>query len=229
MNKRKSSIVSTIAIFGFTLGLAFSGHANADKKGYYGKGQYKVSITNISKGQSFTPFLTANHKANVSLFGLGMPASDELAEIAEGGNIAPLRMVLDGMSSVASTASSAGLLAPGKTVDILIDKQRGFNRLSFAAMLLPTNDTFVSLNNVRLPKKGSKVFFARAYDAGSETNDELCASIPGPQCGGLPGSPEDDGEGFVHIASGIQGGGDLDAGQFDWNGPVAKVVIKRMW
>ena len=30
-------------------------------------------------------------------------------------------------------------------------------------------------------------FYARAYDSGSEVNDELCASIPGPdfeECGG---------------------------------------------
>ena len=97
-----------------------------------------------------------------------------------------------------------------------------------AAMLLPTNDTFVSLNGVRLPRHGSVSYLADAYDAGSEPNDELCASVPGPTCGGEGYSPAVDGEGFVYPAPGTHGEGDLSVAQFGWSGPVAKVTITRL-
>jgi hypothetical protein len=67
-----------------------------------------------------------------------------------------------------------------------------------------------------------------AYDAGTELNDELCENIPGPLCGGGAVSAES-GEGFVHIANGIHGIGDLAPELYDWRNPVAKVTIRRTW
>ena len=71
-----------------------------------------------------------------------------------------------------------------------------------------------------------------AYDAGSEPNDELCAKIPGPACGGEGGSPDASGEGYVHIHihihAGIQGIGDLTSADYDWRNPTARIVIKRV-
>ena len=71
-------------------------------------------------------------------------------------------------------------------------------------MLIPTNDAFVALNGVSLPRanRSTVVHMAVAYDAGSESNDEVCANIPGPVCGG-DGSSDGDGEGYVHVHSGI--------------------------
>ena len=97
-----------------------------------------------------------------------------------------------------------------------------------AAMLVPTNDTFVSLNGVRLPHRGSVTYLANAYDAGSEPNDELCANVPGPTCGGEGYSPAVDGEGYVFPAPGTHGDGDLKVSEHGWSGPVAKVTITRM-
>ena len=102
-----------------------------------------------------------------------------------------------------STAGSDGLLGPGESVTFTIDTAEGFRRLSLAAMLIPTNDSFVALDSVRLPDN-QETFYVPAYDAGSELNDEVCANIPGPVCGG-EGTSADDGEGFVHISRGIQG------------------------
>ena len=201
----------------------------ADGWTYYHKANtYKVTITNITKGQYFTPFILASHKPSIQLFELGEPASEEVAAIAEGGNTAPLAEVLEASPKVKAIANTEGLLAPGESVQVVLEAKKRFVRLSLAAMLLPTNDTFVALNSVRLPVYGKKTIMATAYDAGSETNDELCASIPGPQCGGVPFSPEDAGEGFVHIASGIHGNGDLEPSEYDWRGKVAKVVIEKM-
>ena len=128
---------------------------------------------------------------------------------------------------VYATASSEGLLGPGKSVTVEISGARKFDRLSLAGMLIPTNDTFVALNTVSLPRYyGSHT--VPAYDAGSEYNDELCANIPGPVCGGAGPSAED-GEGFVHISSGIHGIGDLEASAYDWRNPVARITVKRIY
>ena len=93
-------------------------------------------------------------------------------------------------------------------------------------MLLPTNDTFVGLDAVRLPLRGKATFYANAYDAGSEPNDELCVNIPGPTCGGIGISAEEGGEGYVFPSPGIHGEGDLSVAQYNWQGPVAKVTVK---
>ena len=95
-------------------------------------------------------------------------------------------------------------------------------------MLLPTNDTFVAVNSMSLPKRASSgLALALAYDAGSEENDELCVNIPGPHCGGSPFSAGL-AEGYVHISRGISGEGDLYASDYDWRNPVAHVSIRRV-
>lgn len=102
-----------------------------------------------------------------------------------------------------------------------------------AAMLIPTNDTFFSVMDVMVPRGRQEVMlFAPAYEAGSERNDELCASIPGPsfsECGGAGGGGKvGQGEGFVHISSGIHGIGSLKASIRDWRNPVAQIVIRHV-
>jgi hypothetical protein len=97
-------------------------------------------------------------------------------------------------------------------------------------MLIPTNDAFVALNGIEAPV-GNKTLtlFAPAYDAGTEANDELCASIPGPVCGGEGFNASRAGaEGFVHIHAGIQGIGDLSPAMYDWQNPVARITIRRV-
>ena len=106
-----------------------------------------------------------------------------------------------------------------------------FDRLSIAAMLIPTNDTFVGVN-IALPVDGTlTVVYGFAYDAGTEVNDETCASIPGPsfvECGGpgMGGAPGN-GEGAVVISSGIRGIGDFGSDR-DWKNPVARITIQKL-
>jgi len=198
---------------------------------------YQVTITNITQGQIFTPILLATHKSSITLFNLGEPASMELEMLAEGGATAPLAGVLEDASrAVNDIQSGDALLGPGESVTFNIqgDSRREF--LSLAAMLIPTNDTFVGLDSVRLPWWGETSYYARAYDAGTEENDQSCANIPGPRCGGegyspVPG-PGD--EGFIHVGNGFHELGDTDTDGFevlgpatyDWRNPVAKVTIK---
>ncbi len=190
---------------------------------------YEVTITNITPGVVFTPTLIAVHNESVSLFRLGERASAELAVLAEGGDTAPLAAALMGSGNASDTTSSTGLLEPGKSVTLSIRASGRFDRLSVAAMLLPTNDAFYAVNSVELPKDRRPItIMAVGYDAGSEPNDERCSNIPGPQCGGEGASPNRDGEGFVHVSNGIHGFAELPAPNYDWRNPVARITIRRV-
>lgn len=190
---------------------------------------YEITVTNVTRGQSFTPILVATHKAGVDLFTEGAPASPELAILAEGGDTAPLAAVLGANPNVLDVTTIPGLLAPGESVTVQVRTQKGFDHISMAAMLIPTNDGFFALNGIVGPKgKGTLSLESPAYDAGSEPNDELCAHIPGPVCGGEGASPNAGGEGFVHIHAGIHGIGTLPAADRDWRNPVAGIIVKRV-
>ncbi len=187
---------------------------------------YDVTITNITHGETFTPILVATHKKGQHLFRLGKPASTELAQVAEGGDTGPLAAYLKDYGIAYDTVSSGALLAPGDSVTVRVRTQGQFRYISVVSMLIPTNDAFFAVNNIKAPNK-YRMVMANTYDAGSELNDELCANMPGPFCGGEGYNPND-GEGFVHIHPGVSGVGDLTSGQFNWNNPTARVVIKAV-
>ena len=190
--------------------------------------QFEVTITNLTRSQSFTPILVASHRKGVSLFTLGGPASDELATLAEGGDVGPLTAVLEANSKVIDVADSGGLLGPGESVTVIVAASGAAKRISVASMLIPTNDGFLALNSVEAPKGNKSItYMSPAYDAGSEPNDEFCANIPGPVCVGGGGSPGVGGEDYVHIHAGIHGIGDLAPEDFDWRNPVASITVHR--
>ena len=192
-----------------------------------GERMFEVTVTNTTAGQAFTPIIAATHSSDIAFFELGQPASDELEMLAEGGNTMPLEDLLNANAPlIRDIVTTGGLLGPGESVTFKISGKLRHDVLSFAAMLLPTHDVFVAVNSVRLPYWQSMTY-AVAYDAGTEVNDESCANIPGPHCMGAPYSAED-GEGFVHVANGIHGIGDLAPEMFDWRNPVASVSIRRV-
>ncbi len=192
-----------------------------------GSASYHVTITNITNSINFTPILVTSHRKGVSLYELGTPASDELAAIAEGGDTAPLTAVLEDDPRVADVQNSGDLLGPGQSVTVTVTAKHGASHISLASMMLPTNDGFIALNNVKAPRHGTATYYSPGFDAGSEPNDELCISIPGPTCGGEGPSPGAGGEGYVHINRGIHGIGDLAPDVYDWRNSVAKVTITR--
>jgi len=221
---------ATRFLWALLVGAASSWPAGVQADDQSGPKQYKVTITNITRGQSFTPILVASHRVGVRLFTLGESATVELSALAEGGDVTPLKTALDADPLVKGTGASERLLEPGQSTSVLVPATGGANRISLAAMMLPTNDGFIGLNGAIAPHgRRSITYFVRAYDAGSEPNDEHCASIPGPLCGGQGGSPNADGEGFVHVHAGIHGISSLDpAADYDWRNPVARVVIERV-
>jgi hypothetical protein len=197
-------------------------------------GRFEVTITNLTRGQQFTPILVASHKASVRLFELGKPASPELATLAEEGNTTPLADALSWRPDTGQVVTGSDLTNPGATTTLVVEGRGGFGFISVAAMLIPTNDAFFAVNGVALPRGNDTLTLAvPAYDSGSERNDELCASIPGPnfaECGGSGGGGALLGgeEGFVHIHAGIHGSGSFKAADRDWRNPVALVRVRRM-
>jgi len=187
----------------------------------------EITVTNLTRGQSFTPIFAASHTGEVALFRLGEPAIPALAELAEGGSPGPLMDLAAASRAVTDYTASEGLLGPGESITLILNS-RPNDRISVAAMLIPTNDTFFAANGVTVPPQGTVTVRAPGYDAGSEPNDELCDNIPGPVCGGEGNSPDAGGEGFVHITAGIQGIGDLEPADYDWRNPVADIVIRAL-
>jgi hypothetical protein len=194
--------------------------------------EYEVVVTNLTRGQTFTPILVATHKPGLTLFTLGEASSVELEVLAEGGDTAPLIALLQGQSDVLDVTDSGAAVPAGGSVTVIVRTTAQFDHVSVAAMLVPTNDGFFAINGAAGPKGGETfVLFSAAYDAGTEANDERCANIPGPPtiCQGEGFNASRAGaEGFVHVHAGIHGIGDLTAAERDWRNPVARVSIRRI-
>jgi hypothetical protein len=192
--------------------------------------EYKITITNLTPGQPLAPVMAASHRPGMSFFEVGQAPSDELARLAEAGDGAPMAAKLLTMHGVYDAqVSTMGLTFPGKSTTMVISAKHGSDHVSIGAMLGATNDAFFAVSDMDLPRGRQSIsYMANAYDAGSETNDELCATVAG--CGGGPAgySPNDSGEGFVTIHNGVHGVGDLNAATMDWRNPVAEIVIERI-
>lgn len=190
---------------------------------------YEVTITNITRAQIFTPIMVASHRSGTKLFELGTPASDELEVLAESGNPGPLsdKLIHDAGADV---AIAEDVLPPGHSITLHVSADRHHRYLSIASMLVPTNDGMFAINGIRGPRGGHSLHLrSPAYDAGTEDNDEMCVSIPGPPflCNG-EGVSQEGGEGYVYIHSGIHGIADVNEATYDWRNPVASVSIRRV-
>ena len=219
-----SCIIVLITLLTGTTLLASNSEGNRNSQS-----TYEITITNITRGQTFTPILAASHQHGIRIFSVGQPATAELALLAESGNTVPLAERLRSTAGVEEVTTADEPLPPGKSVTLQVSAIQA-DHVSVAAMLIPTNDTFFALNGVEAPlSEGSmSVHRSPGYDAGSEPNDELCANIPGPVCEGQGESTDVDGEGYVFIQQGIHGIGDLRPAERDWRNPVAQIVIRRI-
>lgn len=225
-----------------TLGLLLPGLASSTLHA----ADWDIEIENLTRGIHFTPLLVAAHPEGSSIFELGDAASADLQAMAEGGSIAGLETSLDGLGATQSNNPAAGLLAPGESTNTSLDTDGTSNvLLTIAGMILPTNDGFVSLNALEVPTvAGTYTYYARAYDAGTEGNDEIVGSgtvgeagfpAPAPVAANLGTGGTGltaTAEGFVHVHRGALGdtnntGGlsDLNITYHRWLNPVAKITI----
>jgi len=221
--KHKKYVFSLIFMMIFILinGLSF-----ADQERDKDKRKYEVTITNLTRGQIFSPPIVIAHDRHFSLFTLGEEPSDQLAPLAEDGDTGPL---VELIKEKYPYAFDGTMVHPGESVylQLEIGKRSRLEWISVAGMLVTTNDAFFAAHDVWFLGKKNVMVEASAYDAGSEVNTESCDHIPGPPCGS-PGVRVTDGaEGFVHVHRGIRGVGDLDASAKDWRNPVARILIQR--
>lgn len=185
---------------------------------------YEITFTNITHGVILTPPIFAMSRTPINVFEAGEPASLSLEKLAEGGMTDDLRTEWES-GVIQDLIQTSQPLLPGQSITVELQGSR-LSRLSLASMLLPTNDGFVAMNGERVWKLGGRAtFFLNAYDAGTELNDETCASIPGPICGG-EGFNAVGGEGFVVPHAGIHGEGELSRRAYNWGDPVAKVTVR---
>lgn len=208
--------------------------------------ELNITVTNLTQGIYFTPIIAAAHDADTQIFHVTEAASDELAALAEGGDISGVSTLLSGYNADIVENPASGLLAAASTTSFDLSSSDGNMYLSLAAMMLPTNDGFVGLDSWEIPEQsGTYTVYLNAYDAGTEANDELVVDGSGATgVAGIPAAPGGDagsgGSGVtdtisnsnVHIHPGVLGdndssGGisDLDSKVHRWLNPVAKLTI----
>jgi hypothetical protein len=210
---------------------------------------YEVTIQNLTAGQPLTPPVVATHRAATSMFTVGQPASFALKEIAENGNLAPMIEQLGADKHVLDSVAAAAPLVPaglpgsamfGDSVTLTVTASEGAKFLSFASMLICTNDGFTGVDSLRLPKDVGDAVMVRSagYDAGTETNTEDFADIV-PPCQGLVGvssgepgtgtsNPALAEGGVIHHHPGMVGGADLVPAIHGWTDPVAEITVERV-
>src|SRR5687768_1295088 len=177
--RARKRLPAALAVAGAAVGLVAAPAAEARRAD-----TFEVTITNLTSGQPLTPPVVATHRGKNELFRVGSEASFEIKEIAENGNNAPLLADLgsDGDVSEALEAPGGPLVPAGKpgsamfdaTTTVTITADRGARRISFASMLICTNDGFTGVNGLKLPRRvGDSVTAAiMGYDAGTEANTE---------------------------------------------------------
>ena len=155
----------------------------------------------------------------------------------------PLVDALSASSHVASVvvavAGTPPPVLPGGSVTVSITATRGAEFLSFASMLICTNDGFTGVDSRLLPQNVGEalVLLSNGYDASTEINTEDFADIV-PPCPALTGVPSTDPGsgtsdpslaegGVIRHHPGIVGGDDLMPGLHGWTDPVAKITITR--
>jgi hypothetical protein len=241
MRPRISVLVGLAAISVF---LALVSAASADAP----VATYDVTIENLTTGQPLTPPLVATHRAATEVFSVGEAASFGLKEIAENGNLAPLTAQLASDKHVFDSEAGSTPLVPAglpgsamgpPSVKLTLTAATGAKYLSFASMLICTNDGFTGVDSLRLPDEigESVVVQSNAYDAGTERNTEDFADIV-PPCQGLVGvtsgeagtgtsNPALAEGGVIHHHPGIAGVADLVA-IHRWTDPVAEITVERV-
>lgn len=213
-----------------------------------GTATYEVTITNLASGQPLTPPIVAIHRGSTGLFAIGEAASTGIREIAENGNGGPLLDWLGANRNVTAVhAAGAPLVGPGSpgeahfsgSVTFTIETSRDGRFLSWASMLICTNDGFTGVNRLKLPNAvgGSATALTAGYDAGTEVNTEAFADIV-PPCQVLSGLVPVGGSGMsdpalaeggvIHHHAGIAGSADLDPAVHGWSDPVASITVTRI-
>jgi hypothetical protein len=188
---------------------------------------WQVTITNLTPAgsQPLSPPLVAVHSRKADVWSVGQIASHGVAAIAEDADNTVLESALPGLRGVRSVRTiEGGPIMPGASRTFTVRSNGKHDRLSLVTMLVNTNDGFTGLDSLHLRGRGG-VVTKRAYDAGSEKNNERATHIPGPCCNN-PFVRDPEGA-VVRMHPGIKGVGDLAPGTYGWRDPVVRIRIVR--
>ncbi|MDH3303557.1 MAG: spondin domain-containing protein, partial [Acidimicrobiia bacterium] len=182
MRKRLATALAAVALL-----LAMTATASAEPP----VSTYEITITNLTSGQPFTPPLVATHRKSIDLFDVGRPASHEIQQIAENGNLDPAVALATGSSKVFDAQVVLGEvppLLPGASRTFTVSAVPGAENLTWVSMLICTNDGFTGLDTLGLPKNvgDGSVQYTNGYDAGTEINTETWSDLV-PPCAPLTG------------------------------------------
>jgi len=173
-------------------------------------GSITISFENTSETMPMSPPVVALHNApdadnGVRLFQEGEMAIEQVVEIAENGNNAPLvelatTLAAEGKVSAAGVAftdpENPGPLLPGASASVTFDSAGEGQVLSLVSMVVCTNDGFSGIDSRALSAETTETFPAPIYDAGSEVNmQQLDYWVA--DCGGAEGNLGDDENGSI--------------------------------
>ncbi|MGI9539133.1 MAG: spondin domain-containing protein [Miltoncostaeaceae bacterium] len=241
--RRKRLAMAALAVPVLALGVAACGDDDDDAVEAPTEAvDYEVTITNTNAGQPLTPPLIVTHTEDAQLFSVGAEANEAIQEIAENGNLEPglgltgVTPVQGAETPVVPTGSPGAGMFPD-TVTFTVTAQPGEGLLSWASMLICTNDGFTGVNGLALPAAGETASaMVNAYDAGTENNTEGLGDIV-PPCQDLMGVTGAEGTGMsnpdlaeggtIGAHAGITGNADLVPDTHGWTDPVAEITVTR--
>lgn len=181
-----------------------------------------VTITNNSgdNGVYFTPFLNVVHNGTYSPFTSGATASAGIEELAEVGftDIATLEAAdaMDPNRQIGTLVEPQGVgdpaiggppvFDPGNSASFTFDLTPDSTQLTLLSMIIPSNDTFVSVTFDLFDALGelnTGIFTVgrdSVYDAGTEVNQSFGQAF-NPSDGSGPGFLGEDENGVIHLSS----------------------------
>tara|TARA_R110001592_G_C13189487_1_gene752218 strand:+ start:10163 stop:10828 length:666 start_codon:yes stop_codon:yes gene_type:complete len=193
---------------------------------------YEVEIVNLTHNQPFSPLALRAHGASYAAWTIGESASLGIEQIAESGDNSEFL----GSASSKKSASGTGIIAPGETAVIDLNSKVTDLYLTAVTMLVNTNDAFAGITGLNLSSLqvgDNTVVYLPVYDAGTEENDELAGTIPGPADGGTGFDVARNDVDFVAMHPGVVSADDGYAdsvlgGSHKFDGPAAKLTITRI-
>ncbi len=205
---------------------------------------FEVTLTNMTLAQPMSPVAVMLHRDGFNSFIDGQTASVGLELLAEGGDNTDVLAEVEATAEHLASGSTTGPIPPASIAEpitlTLTEDQLDDVRLSVITMLVHTNDAISGVNGVDISNMAagdSIALTGPTWDAGTESNDELGANIPG---------PDFDGEGFngarddlfdrVRIHSGVVSNASLEAGlatssledRHRFDNPAIKIVVSRI-
>lgn len=209
--------------------------------------EFEVSVTNLSANQPFSPIAVIYHKDGYSAWSIGDEASSGLEELAESGMNEAFVTEAENHDAHLAAIGDDEFIGPGQThtISASFANDDADIELTFATMLVNTNDAFTGLSGWHIGELQvgeSLTRLAPIYDAGTEFNSEEAGTIPGPaDSSGIEDrgfNPEREVSNVVTrhpgvVTQGVEGGFDenpdsvLDEShRFD--APIAKIVVTRV-